>query len=424
MTETSLIILDQMVDRITGWTTGMPVRLMEQILPHGETAVPVLSEAITRWREDEAREILWPIVLLGEMRHPAAIPSLIALLHPPQQESYALAAAEGLAKAGLPAVPHLIDAAMADDFRQRLYAYAALGRIVDDRAYAFLLEALARDADLGEVLAGALSDQGRPEAVPHLYKAYLPCPSWQRIEFEEAIRNLHRRRLPEIRWNRDWRVRYRIRAAFGSFAPDWVGITAIVHEEREQVTQRATHPLRSLEEIFSEPPEFNRPEEVCENCGEPNEYPTGLPVCPETAVNATIQQGAMVEAYHRQGITDLFELLDVIEEEEWDHEERRKTVKKKHRQHWQERKEELAIHHRTCEWLIEQGIEETGPVKEFLLEKAAELTERFGLPEKYLPSPASDRPASSGPKIGRNDPCPCGSGKKYKKCCLGKGRTL
>lgn len=23
-----------------------------------------------------------------------------------------------------------------------------------------------------------------------------------------------------------------------------------------------------------------------------------------------------------------------------------------------------------------------------------------------------------GPKIGRNDPCPCGSGKKFKKCCL------
>jgi hypothetical protein len=23
-------------------------------------------------------------------------------------------------------------------------------------------------------------------------------------------------------------------------------------------------------------------------------------------------------------------------------------------------------------------------------------------------------------KIGRNAPCPCGSGKKYKKCCLNK----
>jgi uncharacterized protein YecA (UPF0149 family) len=22
-----------------------------------------------------------------------------------------------------------------------------------------------------------------------------------------------------------------------------------------------------------------------------------------------------------------------------------------------------------------------------------------------------------GSRIGRNDPCPCGSGKKYKKCC-------
>lgn len=24
---------------------------------------------------------------------------------------------------------------------------------------------------------------------------------------------------------------------------------------------------------------------------------------------------------------------------------------------------------------------------------------------------------NEGPKVGRNDPCPCGSGKKFKKCC-------
>lgn len=29
-------------------------------------------------------------------------------------------------------------------------------------------------------------------------------------------------------------------------------------------------------------------------------------------------------------------------------------------------------------------------------------------------------PASGREKVGRNDPCPCGSGKKYKKCCLAK----
>lgn len=26
----------------------------------------------------------------------------------------------------------------------------------------------------------------------------------------------------------------------------------------------------------------------------------------------------------------------------------------------------------------------------------------------------------NNPEVGRNDPCPCGSGKKYKKCCLNK----
>lgn len=30
----------------------------------------------------------------------------------------------------------------------------------------------------------------------------------------------------------------------------------------------------------------------------------------------------------------------------------------------------------------------------------------------------SAAPASTTPRIGRNDPCPCGSGKKFKKCCL------
>jgi uncharacterized protein YecA (UPF0149 family) len=25
-------------------------------------------------------------------------------------------------------------------------------------------------------------------------------------------------------------------------------------------------------------------------------------------------------------------------------------------------------------------------------------------------------------KVGRNDPCPCGSGEKYKKCCMASGK--
>jgi uncharacterized protein YecA (UPF0149 family) len=36
------------------------------------------------------------------------------------------------------------------------------------------------------------------------------------------------------------------------------------------------------------------------------------------------------------------------------------------------------------------------------------------------PAPALPTVRNTGPKIGRNDPCWCGSGKKYKKCHLGR----
>lgn len=37
-----------------------------------------------------------------------------------------------------------------------------------------------------------------------------------------------------------------------------------------------------------------------------------------------------------------------------------------------------------------------------------------GWAEELLPKP---KPFVAPPKVGRNDPCPCGSGKKHKKCC-------
>ena len=46
-------------------------------------------------------------------------------------------------------------------------------------------------------------------------------------------------------------------------------------------------------------------------------------------------------------------------------------------------------------------------------EQAAKITATSGATD------GSDkkRPVKKGEKVGRNDPCPCGSGKKYKKCC-------
>ena len=46
-----------------------------------------------------------------------------------------------------------------------------------------------------------------------------------------------------------------------------------------------------------------------------------------------------------------------------------------------------------------------------------------GVPQPFCPSCDADSNPSrqqtvkrEEPKVGRNDPCPCGSGKKYKKC--------
>ncbi len=43
---------------------------------------------------------------------------------------------------------------------------------------------------------------------------------------------------------------------------------------------------------------------------------------------------------------------------------------------------------------------------------SSKIIKKFGSNEKKEESPNI--------KVGRNDPCPCGSGKKYKKCCLNK----
>ncbi|MGM9624816.1 MAG: SEC-C metal-binding domain-containing protein, partial [Eubacteriales bacterium] len=60
------------------------------------------------------------------------------------------------------------------------------------------------------------------------------------------------------------------------------------------------------------------------------------------------------------------------------------------------------------------------PNQEIRREKVAkETSEGFEGGEQQTKTPArSTAPKNAnGEKIGRNDPCPCGSGKKYKKCC-------
>ncbi|MCW5551890.1 MAG: DUF1186 domain-containing protein [Verrucomicrobiae bacterium] len=62
--------------------------------------------------------------------------------------------------------------------------------------------------------------------------------------------------------------------------------------------------------------------------------------------------------------------------------------------------------------------EDTGPWDDDEgIDQEARPDDAFGLPPGELPHIPAPTPYLAPPKIGRNDPCPCGSGKKYKKCC-------
>lgn len=67
-----------------------------------------------------------------------------------------------------------------------------------------------------------------------------------------------------------------------------------------------------------------------------------------------------------------------------------------------------------------QCIEEQLPsIYTLMKERHARLTQIYNHCREKQHGLENSRPAQTS-KISRNEPCPCGSGKKYKKCCLGK----
>ena len=57
---------------------------------------------------------------------------------------------------------------------------------------------------------------------------------------------------------------------------------------------------------------------------------------------------------------------------------------------------------------------------ETLLQNREDKPATIGFFQNTAPDEEADEvstPIQKGEKIGRNDPCPCGSGKKYKNCC-------
>ena len=51
------------------------------------------------------------------------------------------------------------------------------------------------------------------------------------------------------------------------------------------------------------------------------------------------------------------------------------------------------------------------------LAKRTQTSEEIDAEEELLKNTEKVKPIKADKAVGRNDPCPCGSGKKFKKCC-------
>lgn len=70
--------------------------------------------------------------------------------------------------------------------------------------------------------------------------------------------------------------------------------------------------------------------------------------------------------------------------------------------------------------LAEAGLEEFKKLLTKDGDMVAKLKSSYIVTREEHPHPEfmEVTPIQKGTKVGRNEPCPCGSGKKYKKCCL------
>lgn len=71
--------------------------------------------------------------------------------------------------------------------------------------------------------------------------------------------------------------------------------------------------------------------------------------------------------------------------------------------------------HEVLDYCTEHGIQVLIGLEPEKDEDLTDIARALGAPEPAM------RPRVE--KIGRNDPCPCGSGLKYKKCCLDRAAS-
>jgi preprotein translocase subunit SecA len=113
------------------------------------------------------------------------------------------------------------------------------------------------------------------------------------------------------------------------------------------------------------------------------------------------QRDPLIE-YQHEGYSMFMDMIDRIKEETIEYLYKVKAVKEE---------KTPAVFDVSHQHLVHEEKSQFDGVKSSHSEEGAQSY------EGQLPEQAAATYKREEPKVGRNDPCPCGSGKKYKKCC-------
>lgn len=71
---------------------------------------------------------------------------------------------------------------------------------------------------------------------------------------------------------------------------------------------------------------------------------------------------------------------------------------------------------------VELGGELSPEIKTFIVDTARNIMVEGARDGGVVRGKKTEQARKDENRVGRNDPCPCKSGMKYKKCCMRKGR--
>lgn len=359
--------VETLIRKICELEVSYPVVEMERLIEIGRPAVlPIIQVLDLAEGAPEPEDVLPFLVILGEIRSPAAVDILIKFMLDVENDILANAACEALAKIGEPALKLLENIVRENkNSLARIYAYGALGYMKHPLAHEVLRSRLTKDPELVNVIVTALSEYGDRKDIEAIYSLYRSQPEDTfNPDMEEAVHLIaNPAKLEPTPVEKNWRTRYR-RPSYGSghlLSP--LQVAAIVHMEllknRALVMKRMRRaPKRELDEIISDENYKDEEDQYCPNCGEKITYPTGLPVCSETAYKITLLQEAIIRSYLQAGVKTIPDALDMLDNEAEKIGRRRIWFRKRRRE------EEIGIKYATLNFFLEQ--------KEYRLEKTLE----------------------------------------------------